>query len=92
MKYEFEYKFLYDLLDKLEKYVRVQYDGNSTLTEWLDAQQLATREGWCVFEKHCFENNREDFIESEKKMEWDEFDEFVFVISKQLSFMNKNRR
>lgn len=91
MKYEFTYDFLNQLIDKLEAYVGKNYNGNCYLSKWLDYQELATQGGWKVFSDLCKENKLDDFLELEESMGWEDFDEFVFTISKQLSWMYERR-
>lgn len=91
MKYEFTYDFLNKLIDKLEVYVNKNYNGNCDLSEWLDHQELATQGGWKVFSDLCEENDLDEFLKSEEDMNWEDFDDFVFAISKQLSWMYKRR-
>lgn len=89
MKHEFNYEFIYELINELMLYLNTNdYD---VLIDWLEMQELATQGGWSVFERCYMESVGGDFLEKEKSMTWEDFDEFVFAFSKQLCIMIMNK-
>ena len=80
------------LINRLEKFVHHQYEGQSNLYEWLDNQQLATRAGFSVFTNVLQEYNKDkllNFIANE--LSWEEFDDVIHIISNNLILYLKNR-
>lgn len=77
----FQKEFLNRLYNKLEEYC---VKNEFKIKEWLEYQELACAGGYQVFKDYCMENNKEVLLLQAELMQWDEFDDFIYELSKKL--------
>lgn len=79
-------EFLSGLCDRLEQYC---IENGFEIIYWLEQQELTTQGGYKVFEKYCEDIEYNPIPVNE--LNWQEFDDFIFYISKQLINFKKNK-
>jgi hypothetical protein len=77
----FTNEFLTGLYPKLEDYCN---ENKFETTHWLDCQELACQGGYEVLVKYCNENGYDYIVDVAEKLRWDDFDDFIYDLSKSL--------
>lgn len=77
----FTNEFLTGLYVQLEQYCK---DNRFDIKDWLEYQELACQGGYGVFVRYCNENGYGYIVEVAEKLNWEQFDDFIFDLSKQL--------